>query len=200
MRINSNNKLIKNHSKKKCLGKKYFHITNKFNLMLYYKLEHVPNKTKRWLFRRLAKKRLVCNYRSVFIDYLVNQIKLELNVKDPLFYFFNKFAFLVITSLVYYKLTDYHIELIRRLLKKVFGKRIFINPLIKATFVILKRANQVRMGGGKGSKFSQRIYFIYPGCSIFEVRGVSFRLISIFNKKLKKKLGFTFKLNLLNRI
>jgi ribosomal protein L16/L10AE len=201
MRINLNNKLIKNHSKKSCLGKAYFLINYKFKYMLYYKLENVPNKTKRWLFRRLAKCRLVCNYRSVFIDYINNNIKdFNFYIKDPLFLFFNKFSFLQLTSLVYYKLTDYHIELIRRLAKKIFGKRVYINILIKATFIILKRTNQVRMGGGKGSKFFAKIYFIYPGCNIIEVRGVSSRLVNVFNLKLKKKMSFKFNLNLLNRI
>lgn len=200
MRISNNNKLIKNHSKKKCLGKYNFFITKKFNMLLYNKLEYIPNKTKRWLFRRLAKRRLVCNYRSVFVDYINNTINLVENIKDPLFYFFRKFNYLMLTSLSYYKLTDYHLELIRRLARKIFGKRVYINLLIKANFVILKRTNQARMGGGKGSKFSSNIYFIYPGCNILEVRGVPYSLMCVFNKKLKKKMAFDFKINLLNRI
>ena len=58
----------------------------------------------------------------------------------------------------------------------------------------------MRMGGGKGSKFSKKVYFLYPGAFIFELRGVLNRNLQRFNVKLSKKMPFAYNIVLLNRI
>lgn len=194
--VRSSNKIIKNHNKKSYLGKKFYLVNSFFFKKLLYNMEHISLKSRKWLFRKLAKKRLVLNYRSLFIKN--NNLNVLVD-QDPLSKIFFKFEFFNMVSLSYFKLTDYHIELIRRLARKLFGKKIFINMLIKADFNILRRPNQVRMGGGKGSKFDKKIYFIYPGCSIIQVRGVTKKYIFLFYKKLKKKMPFLFKIIFLNR-
>lgn len=192
--------LKKSHSKKPYLGKKYLFVNNLFFFNLFYKIEHVSLKNKRWLFRRLAKKRLVFNYRAIFSLSVGGDGCLLKNHKfDPLYKVFYKYNFSLLISLAYYKITDYHLELIRRLARKIFGKKIFLSLLIAATFNVLRRGNQVRMGGGKGSKFFKKVYFLYPGCPILEVRGISLKFLNFFQLKLKKKLPFLFKVLLLNR-
>lgn len=189
------NKIIKTHNKLKYLGKKYFLINQHFINILFYKIEHISIKSRKWVFNRLAKKRLVLNYRSLFNKQKV----INLNSLDPIKKIFFKLEFCSLISLDYYHLTDFHIELIRRLAKKIFGKRVFIVVNISATKNILRRANQVRMGGGKGSKFFKKIYFIYPGCNILEIRGINKKFINLFFSKLKKKMPFLFKIILFNR-
>lgn len=189
-------KLIKSYNKNKLLGKNYFLINQKFFNLLFYKIEHISFKSRKWVFKRLAKKRLVLNYRSLF-NKKINL--LDVNSMDPIKNVFFKLEFCSLVSLSYYQLADFHIELIRRLAKKIFGKRVFIRLNIIATKNILRRANQVRMGGGKGSKFFKKIYFIYPGCNILEVRGINKKFITLFFKKLQKKMPFLFKIFLFNR-
>lgn len=55
------------------------------------------------------------------------------------------------------------------------------------------------MGGGKGTKFYKKIYFLYPGCPIIEIRGINQKFSNIFSLKLKKKMPFLFKLINVNR-
>lgn len=199
----SSNKVIKNHSKFFFRGRQFFFVNKTFFFKLFYKIENVSKKTKKWLFKRLAKKRLVLNYRYFFRLFSKaenkNLIVNQLLVLNPLAKFFYKFNFINLVSLSYYKSTDFHLELIRRMARKIFGKRIFINLYITANFVILRRANQVRMGGGKGTRFFKKIYFVYPGCNVLEIRGLTFKYLNLFNKKLSKKLPFFFKLCMLNR-
>jgi len=197
-RLKLSNKLIKNHSKKFFRGKLNFFINDVFFNKLFYKIEHTSKKTRKWIFRRLVRKRLVENYRSLFFKY---QVQKNMNYFiDPLIRLFFKFNFVYLVSLNFYKLTDYQLELIRRLARKTFGKKIFINLHIKATFIILRRTNQIRMGGGKGAKLFKKIYFLYPGCSISEIRGITMKFLVKFDNLLKKKLFFKFKLLNLNRI
>ena len=196
------NKLIKSHGKRAFKGDRLIFINKFYFYKLLYKIEHVSKKTKKWLFRRLAKKRLVLNYRFFFRIFNSNLNIQNLKIKyyfNPLFRIFYKFNFVHLISLEHFKITDYHLELIRRLARKIFGKRIYINLYVQANFVLLRRANQVRMGGGKGAKFYKKIYFLYPGCNILEVRGINLKYVTLFNNKLKKKLPFLFKVLLLNR-
>src|SRR5690606_4359342 len=159
-----------------------------------------------------AKKRLVVNYRNflslkiqemdIIVDHnnfkTVNTIEQVYNGSVDRFFF--RFVYPLMISLCYYKITENQIELIRRLARKMFGKRCFIKILIVASVNILKRPNQMRMGGGKGSKFSKKIYFLYPGAFIFELRGVLNRNLKRFNLKLSKKIPFAYNIVLLNRI
>lgn len=208
---NLNLKLKKNFTKYRYKGKKYIFITWKFYFDLLVNIENVKKKTRKSLFRGLAKRRLVMNYRTFILSLFkqdssieaVNQL-VDLNssqkIYDPLDKFFYRFNYPKMISLSYYKITENQLELIRRLARKLFGKRCFIKILIKASINILKRPNQMRMGGGKGSKFSRRVYFLTPGSSIFELRGVSYRNVKQFQDKLNKKVPFAYKIVLLNRI
>ncbi len=53
-----------------------------------------------------------------------------------------------------------------------------------------RRTNEVRMGGGKGTKVDSIIYPVYPGCILFEVRGVTGRLAESIFKYVSSKLPF----------
>jgi ribosomal protein L16/L10AE len=192
----NNLNLKKVHSKRSLTGKKNIYINIFFFYNLYNKLNNSPRKTKRWIYRRLSRRRLIINMRKFFLKQYLLEKKFEFNYYSKFFYRFNFISFI---SLDYYKLTDYQLELIRRLVRKTFGKRVFIKLLINITFIILRRTNQIRMGGGKGNKFFKKVYFLYPGCSFLEVRGVRAHLILILFKKLKKKLPFLFKILILNR-
>lgn len=210
---NANLGLKKNFTKFAFTGRRYLLVNWKFYLSLLINLENISKKIRKSLFRRLAKKRLVGNYRSFLslkiqemediIDY--NSIKSvdvlnNNNYNGSVDRFFFRFVYPLMISLSYYKITENQIELIRRLARKMFGKRCFVKILIAATINILKRPNQMRMGGGKGSKFSKKIYFLYPGAFIFELRGVLNRDLKRFKFKLSKKIPFDYNIILLNRI
>lgn len=209
---NVNLGLKKNFTKFAFVGKRYLLVNWKFYLSLLINLENISKKIRKTLFRRLAKKRLVVNYRNFLllkiqeldagVDYNNFQsIKpLEQNNIESVDRFFFRFVYPLMISLCYYKITENQIELIRRLARKMFGKRCFIKILIVASVNILKRPNQMRMGGGKGSKFSKKIYFLYPGAFVFELRGVFKRDLKRFNVKLSKKIPFMYNIVLLNRI
>lgn len=204
---NLNLKLKKNFTKFSFIGKKFLLINWKFYLNLVMNLENVSKKIRKSLFRRLAKKRLVINYRSFIFSLVKDENNFNLaisssnnaNISEPLDKFFYRFVYPLMISLSYYKITENQLELIRRLARKMFGKRCFIKVLVRATVNILKRPNQMRMGGGKGSKFSKRVFFLYPGVFIFELRGVVNKNLKRFDLTLAKKLPFAYKIVLLNR-
>jgi ribosomal protein L16/L10AE len=198
-RLRGQFKLIKAHNKKRYKGKRFFLINWFFFFQVISKLEHVSKRTKKWLFRRLARRRLVINYRFLYL-YFIRKYAFSSYVYDPLRYVFYRFVFSVFVSLEYYHLTDYQLELIRRLARKLFGKRIYIKLYISATFVLLRRANQTRMGSGKGSKFFKRIYFLYPGCRIIEIRGTTKKKSKFFLKQLNKKFPIKFNVLFVNRL
>jgi large subunit ribosomal protein L16 len=91
------------------------------------------------------------------------------------------------------KCTDSHLETVRRLLKKRFSKKALIFKRIHPYKTLLRRTNEVRMGGGKGSKISSVVYPVYPGCILFEVRGVTGRLAESIFKYVSTKLPFQTK-------
>lgn len=209
---NVNLGLKKNFTKFAFVGKRYLLVNWKFYLSLLINLENISKKIRKSLFRRLAKKRLVVNYRNFLslkiqemdtaVDYnnlkTINTVEYVYNGSVDRFFF--RFVYPLMISLCYYKITENQLELIRRLARKMFGKRCFIKLLIVASVNILKRPNQMRMGGGKGSKFSKKVYFLYPGAFIFELRGVLNRNLKRFNLKLSKKIPFAYNIVLLNRI
>lgn len=166
----------------------------------------------------------IVNYNSVFVDITVCNI-LVINLVNVYFCMENlldisncdidkkyvsgvdrikkillRFVYLMIVSLDYYFLTDYQLELMRRIARKTFGKRAFLKLFIIANKNILKRSNNVRMGGGKGIKLKKKVYCLVPGSRILELRGVNVRLVKIFKKKLKNKMSFSFRVVKVNRI
>ena len=209
---NVNLGLKKDFTKFAFVGKRYLLVNWKFYLNLLVNLENISKKIRKSLFRRLAKKRLVANYRNFLslkiqeMDIVVDNYNIksvdtiEQKYNGSVDRFFFRFVYPLMISLCYYKITENQIELIRRLARKMFGKRCFIKILIVASINILKRPNQMRMGGGKGSKFSKKVYFLYPGAFVFELRGVLNRNLKKFNTKLSKKIPFAYNIVLLNRI
>lgn len=209
---NVNLGLKKDFTKFAFVGKRYLLVNWKFYLNLLVNLENISKKIRKSLFRRLAKKRLVANYRNFLslkiqeMDIVVDNYNIksvdtiEQKYNGSVDRFFFRFVYPLMISLCYYKITENQIELIRRLARKMFGKRCFIKILIVASINILKRPNQMRMGGGKGSKFSKKVYFLYPGAFVFELRGVLNRNLKKFNAKLSKKIPFAYNIVLLNRI
>lgn len=194
------NKIIKSHNKKAYRGKFNFFVDYKFFLKVIIKLEAMPRKIKKWLFRRLARRRLVVNYRFLYLYFLKNIYLVNSVIYDPLRYMFYRFAFSIIVSLNYHHLTDYQLELMRRLARKVFGKKVYIKLYIKADRVLLRRVNQIRMGGGKGSKIFKRIYFLYPGCRVMEIRSATIKGSHYFIEKVNKKFPIKFGVFFANRL
>jgi ribosomal protein L16/L10AE len=186
-------KFQKKHTKFAFKGVRFTEINKKFFFLLYSNLENVPKKTRRWLYRRLAKKKLVLNYRRSFFD--ISSILFM----DPFKKIFFRFSYPVFVSLSFFKLTTYHLELIRRIIRKIAGKRVFITLFIKPCVTILRRPNQVRMGGGKGTKIDKIVYPIYPGCRLAEVRGLSGKVAKYIYTKLCKKFSFKLKMVYFNR-
>lgn len=91
------------------------------------------------------------------------------------------------------KCTDFHLETVRRLLKKRFSKKALIFKRVHPYKTLLKRTNEVRMGGGKGAKIDSIVYPVYPGCILFEVRGVTGRLSKSILTYASSKLPFQTK-------
>jgi ribosomal protein L16/L10AE len=199
--INNNSliKFSKKYFKQKYIKKNNFFIDLKFYNSLFTEIENNPKKNRKWLFRRLSKKRLLYNYRHLsnfFFDFNVSKlVKL-----DPLFNIFKRYAYFNFISQEYYNLTDYHLELLRRYLRKKLGKKVFIFCNLKPYLIVLKRPNQIRMGGGKGAKYSKLIYPLYPGCVFLKIRGCSIKFIKIAYKRLLKKMSFFFKLVNVSRL
>lgn len=206
MKLNTSNKIIKTHNKVRFIGKRFSFVDKHFFFGVLSNIETVGKKNRKWLFRRLAKKRLVSNYRSLVLESLDENDFSLLNVGklvliDPLKFFFFRFQYPVLRSLSFFNLTDYHIELIRRMARRMFGKRVFIRVLVEAYKTLLRRTNQVRMGGGKGAKLFKKIYPLVPGSSIIEIRGYgSYHMLVNFFNALSKKFAFKMKLVLYNRI
>jgi ribosomal protein L16/L10AE len=198
-RSKSKFKLIKAHNKKRYKGKRFYFIDCYFLLQIICKIENVSKKTKKSIFKKLTRRRLAVNYRFLYLYFLERYPYLS-KLYDPLRYVFYRYVFSVFVSLEYYQLTDYQLELIRRLAKKIFGKRVYIKFYISASFILLRRASQLRMGSGKGSKFFKRIYFVYPGCRIFEVRGTTQKKSKYFLKQVSKKFSIKFNVLFINRV
>lgn len=100
----------------------------------------------------------------------------------------------------YGKLSDFHLEMIRKTIKNSLSKRALIFLRLKPYLIMLKRSAQVRMGGGKASKFSKIYYPVVPGSIIFDIYGVTYK--SSFNafKVLSSKVPVTLKLIFANNI
>lgn len=158
-------------------------------LLLFF---NVSFKIKKWFCRRLFKKNLMLNYRLLYRYYIMKNF----NPLKKVFYRYNSY---LLISQDNYSITDFQLELIRRLARKIFGKHVYIKLLIFIERMLLRRTNQSRMGGGKGSKFYKKIYSLYKGCPILEIRHVLMKRMLLFNLYLKKKLGFCYCLVSLNR-
>ena len=204
-----NLKLEKNYVKFSKKGLNNFVI----NDLTYFKyatniIKNTPYKLRRRLKRRFKKKAKIIKTRNFYLQLhflyfngfnimkIINDLKLvNLSLK-----LFRKYQTFWLVSLDYYQLTDYQLELIRRLIRKRCGKYCFIKLLIEANNIILKRPNQMRMGGGKGIKISKSIYGLKPGSRLLEIRGLRFRITKYICKSLNYKINFRVKLITVNRI
>lgn len=189
-------KIRRTFNKYSFLKKKLFFVNKNFYLNIYLNFFKLPRKNKKWIRRRLFRKFFLKNFRNfLFID-LVG-IEKYFYLFKMIFY---KFVYFVFLSLQYYVITDNLLELLRRLARKIFGKRAYLFFFIKAEKKIYVRSAQMRMGGGKASKIKKFVYFLYPGCCIFEVRTVRYKFLLSFLKRLTSKLSFKYKVLLKNKI
>jgi large subunit ribosomal protein L16 len=179
------------HNKVRLVKKKFNFVDHYFVSKLFSNMESVPKKTRKWIYRRLSSHNLLDLKRDFFT---LDETSLQEKSFDPLYHFFKRFIYPAVVSLEYGFISDYHLELVRRLLRKMTSKRSYIHLRSIPYKVILKRPNQVRMGGGKGSKYSKIVHPVVPGSVIAEVRGTSFgrfiRSYNILKKKLPVKVKF----------
>lgn len=191
--VNDSKKWKKSFFKVKESGKKYFFI-NIFNYSkIYNKISFSRKKTRQYYIRNLNKKMLFKNYKDNFDS--------NLNLKkNPLFFLFKNYTVSMVLAQEYGKITDFHLEMIRKTIKNYISKKSLIFLRLKPYLVMLKRSAQVRMGGGKASKISKIFYPVYPGCVIFEVYGVNYSSSFNYFNSLLSKLPVKIKLIFLNNI
>ena len=82
------------------------------------------------------------------------------------------------------------LEIVRRVLRRSLGKRVFVKACVSAVVSIFEKSSHSRMGKGKGMKFVKKVYHVCPGRHLFVVRGFRRRLRLRF---LFKKLNFKVK-------
>ena len=136
-------------------------------------------------------------FKKFFNNFELNILNLKIN---PFIFLFKTFTIGRIISQTYGKLKDYHLEMIRKTVKNYLSKKSLVFLRIKPYLVMLKRATQVRMGGGKASNIDFVYYPVYPGCIIFDIYGITYS--NGFNsfKSLLSKLPIKIKLIFLNII
>lgn len=197
MKKKNETKILKKYTKFTSKGKQNIEISNNFYDKILYKIEMSPKKLRKWIYNRLAKYKLVKNNRSLFVEEYKN---INIEDFDPLKKIFYRYNYCVFMSQSYYKLTDYQLELFRRVLRQKCGKQIVIDLKIQNFYNVLRRPNQMRMGGGKGSKFYKKVFFIYPGFIFIELRIVRKKKLLEAYKYLVRKVPFDFKVLFLNRV
>lgn len=197
-----NKKIKKTHNKVRFVGNKNYLVNKQYVSKLTSAIKTVGKKSRKWLFRNLAKVRLVQNYRALIIKQTnEHDTEMNLQVDGPLKNFYYRFQYPILRSLEHYPITSTQLEMIRRFSRKFFGKRVFVRIMITPYKILLRRTNQVRMGGGKGSKPYKSVYPLKPGSSILEIRGVKSRnSLYKFFRKLEKKFPFKMTLSIVNRI
>lgn len=176
----------KNFNKVRFVRKKFYEVV--FDLH-YSKLSGFfsksPKKTRRFVSWRLFKKGYEIMPRSAIGNGFVNVFKY--------------YTYPCLVAQEYGKITDYHLETLRRILKKGSSKRSFIVKRVYPYMRLLKRTNQVRMGGGKGSKFDKFVYPVYPGSVLVDIRGIHKGSVRRIMDYAKTKLSFKVKLVFLDR-
>ncbi len=131
--------------------------------------------------------------RNIFARRLIRR-KIEIKSNSI---FFNKFrnifkvsSIIYLVSLSYGFIYDYQIELVRRLLKNCVSKYSILVKRVIPFLKVTKRSNQMRMGGGKNGKIVCMRSPVYPGCVIFELRGVLLKHVNNVLKLILDKLCF----------
>jgi len=200
-------KLIKRHNKVRFVSRLVFCINYNFFYKILNKLNFLKRRRKKKILKRLRKYSFFIKIRSLYRINSFYQVYNSNNNNNIIYkniFLYNKYMYIyqlfVFISLEYYKITDYQIELIRRAARRCFGKKSTIYIYVYAQFKLVKRTNQIRMGGGKGNKLFKVIYPLYPGCIFFGFYGVRFINLKSFYIKIRKKLPFVFKYSCLTRI
>lgn len=184
----------KQHNKVKYSGKRFTTLTSD----LFYRklfLNFFKNKKKNndFFFRKFKKSGFLNDFNNVKEVY-------SPAVNCDFSAVFRTYRVPCLISTSFGKCTDFHLETVRRLLKKRFSKKALIFKRIHPYKTLLKRTNEVRMGGGKGTKTAGIVYPVYPGCILFEVRGVTGRLAKSIFMYVSSKLPFSTKFVYLDSI
>ena len=182
-------------SKVKFIGKKNFLIYSNIYNTIYRDLVFLKKKTRKFYLKKLLRKKLLKNYR------LINELNIiNFNKKTPFKFIFKFFTSCFIISKEYGKITDFHLNTILLVIKKIISKRSLIFIRLKPYKIMFKRSAQVRMGGGKIAKISKVYYPVYPGCVILQIFGLTYKDSRICLNKLKYKLPCSIMLKFVNNI
>jgi ribosomal protein L16/L10AE len=171
-------------------GKKFFFINSNISKSLLTNISFSKFKTRQYYIRNLDKKQLYKKFKNNFLN------KSSVMLVNPFLFLFKNYTVSCIVSQNYGKISDFHLEMIRKTIKKTLSKKALIFLRLKPYLIMLKRSAQVRMGGGKASKFSMIYYPVVPGSVIFEIYGLtyksSFNAFKTLNAKLPVKLKMFF--------
>lgn len=198
---------IKRYSKVSHKGKCFIEISRQFFLFSIQNLYRVPKKCIKGVYywNRLNLKKIIeVGNNKVLLNYNKRFIK---NKNKSSYVFLSKrkfvknvYSYPCLISLDYAKLYKGQLESLRRFLKNRFSKKVFIYKRIFTFRDIYHKALQMRMGKGKGNKYYDSYYPVYPGCKIIEIRGKVRKFGFNVLKESMKKLGFRTKVFLLERI
>jgi ribosomal protein L16/L10AE len=170
----------KNHNKVRFVCKKFYEVVSTSHyLKLMNSFYNSPRKSRRYFSRALFRNKIELMPMSGLRNGFVN--------------IFKYYGYACLVAQQYGKLTDYHLETLRRSIKKAVSKRCFIFRRAFPYMRLLKRVSLIRMGGGKGSRFDKVVYPVYPGCVILDVRGGRRRLLRDILLNISTKLPFKTK-------
>jgi ribosomal protein L16/L10AE len=148
-------------------------------------------KTRQWYLRKINRSFLFRDFHG-----LLDKELACVSENNPIGFAFKKYTSAIFVSQGFGKLCDFHMEMLRKSIKKFLSKKSFIFLRLRPYKVMLKRASQIRMGGGKASKIDKVYYPVFPGCVVFELKGVSysncFNALSTLTSKLPIKLKVFF--------
>lgn len=150
-----------------------------------------PKKTRQWYLRRVNRSFLFREFHG-----LVDKKLACVFENNPINFAFKKYTSAFFVSQEFGKLCDFHMEMLRKSVKKFLSKKASIFLRLRPYKVMLKRASQIRMGGGKASRIDKVYYPVFPGCVVFELKGVSysncFNALVALSSKLPVKLKIFF--------
>jgi ribosomal protein L16/L10AE len=184
----------KSFSKVRIIGKKFFFINSNALSLAIDRLSFIKFKTRQYYIRNLNKKNLYKDFKQVLIK------KKKMVSFNPFIYLFKSYTISSVVSKDYGKLSDFHLEMIRKTIKNSLSKKALIFLRLKPYLIMLKRSAQVRMGGGKASKVSNVYYPVVPGSVVFDIYGVtyksSFNAFDVLSSKLPIQLKLVFENNI----
>lgn len=176
-------------------GKKYFEVNNYLYKKVIFEFCKIFYLLRKAIYYFIFKFHKTPNIRNFFMikNYAIH------NKFSFLKYLFYNISWSSIIAFQYGKLLESHLELMRRKFKQNLGKYVLIELCVKPYKILLKRPNQVRMGGGKANKFWKIIYPVYPGLELIRIKGSLFKYVFSLFKTFKNKLPFDIRCVLINR-